>query len=90
MLSLRVQYGPGRYSAYGQKSVAARPDLAPPERGGGPRYMRSIEAVVTDLEWQRLRRRVGGHPNALFARCRAWAVLELLKLIARAGLFRST
>lgn len=46
--------------------------------------MRSIEAVVTDLEWQRLRRRVGGHPNALFARCRAWAVLELLKLITRA------
>jgi hypothetical protein len=51
--------------------------------------MQSIEAVVTDLEWQRLRRRVGGHPNALVARCRAWAVLNLLKLIARAGLFRS-
>jgi hypothetical protein len=44
----------------------------------------------TDLEWQRLRRRVGGPPNALFARCRAWAVLTLLKLIASAGLFRST
>jgi hypothetical protein len=44
--------------------------------------MRSIDAVVTDFEWQRLRRRVGGHPNALFARCRAWAVLNLLKLIA--------
>jgi hypothetical protein len=52
--------------------------------------MRSIEAVVTDLEWQRLRRRVGGRPNALFARSRAWAVLSLLKLIARAGFFRST
>jgi hypothetical protein len=51
--------------------------------------MRSIDAVVTDLEWQRLRRRVGGHPNALFPRCRAWVVLKLLKLIARAGLFRS-
>ena len=55
-----------------------------------PDTLRSIEAVVTDLEWQRLQRRVGGHPNALFARCRAWAVLELLKLIIRTGLFRST
>ena len=50
--------------------------------------MHSIEAVVADLEWQRLRRRVGKHPNHWLVSSGAWAVIRLLKLIVRAGLFR--
>ena len=48
--------------------------------------MHSIEAVVTDLEWQRLRRRVGKQQKQWLVRSSAWAVIRLLKLIIRAGL----
>ena len=50
--------------------------------------MHSIEAVVTDLEWQRLRRRVGRHPQQWLVSSSAWAVIRLLKLLARANAFR--
>jgi hypothetical protein len=49
--------------------------------------MHSIDAVVTDLEWQRLRRRVGRHPQQWWISSSAWAVIRLLKLIVRAGAF---
>jgi hypothetical protein len=45
--------------------------------------MHSIEAVVTDLEWQRLRRRVGRHPHQWLVSSSTWAAIRLLKLIAR-------
>jgi hypothetical protein len=45
--------------------------------------MQNIEAVVSDLEWQRLRRRVGRHRVDLFVNCGTWAVIGLLKYIAR-------
>ena len=51
--------------------------------------MHSIEAVVADLEWQRLRRRVGKHPNQWLLSSTVWAAIRLLKLIVRAGLFRT-
>ena len=54
----------------------------------GSMDMHSIEAVVTDLEWQRLRRRVGKQPNQWLVSSSTWAVIRLLKLIVRAGLFR--
>jgi hypothetical protein len=50
--------------------------------------MQNIEAVVSDLEWQRLRRRVGGHPLDLLVNCVTWAVIGLLKLVARNDLVR--
>jgi hypothetical protein len=50
--------------------------------------MHSIDAVVTDLEWQRLRQRVGRHPNHWLVSSGAWAVIRLLKLIVRAGFIR--
>jgi hypothetical protein len=56
--------------------------------GRGSMDMHSIEAVVTDLEWQRLRQRVGRHPNHWLVRPGAWAAIRLLKLIVRAGFFR--
>jgi len=51
--------------------------------------MHSIDAVVTDLEWQRLRRRVGRHPRHWLVSSSTWAAIRLLKLIARAGAFRT-
>ena len=51
--------------------------------------MHSIEAVVTDLEWQRLRRRVGRHPQKWLVSSSAWAAIRLLKLIVRASAVRS-
>jgi hypothetical protein len=46
--------------------------------------MRNLDAVVCDLEWRRLRRRVAGNPaEALLLNCGAWAVIALLKLVAR-------
>jgi hypothetical protein len=50
--------------------------------------MQNLEAVVSDLEWQRLRRRVGGHRIALFVNVRTWAVIGLLKLIVRSHIVR--
>jgi hypothetical protein len=51
--------------------------------------MQNLEAVVSDLEWQRLRRRVGGHRIALFVNVGTWAVIGLLKLIARTHIVRT-
>jgi hypothetical protein len=46
--------------------------------------MQNIEAVVRDLEWQRLRRRVAMNPaEALVLNCGAWAVIAFLKLFTR-------
>jgi hypothetical protein len=46
--------------------------------------MRSIDAVVSDLEWQRLRRRVAMNPaEALLLNCGTWAVIAFLKLVTR-------
>jgi hypothetical protein len=50
--------------------------------------MHSIEAVVTDLEWQRLRRRVGRHPHHWLVSSSVWAAICLLKLLIRSGAFR--
>jgi hypothetical protein len=53
-------------------------------RGRGETDMRSIDAVVSDLEWQRLRRRMVMHPaEALFLNCGTWAVIAVLKLVTR-------
>jgi len=46
--------------------------------------MRNLEVVVSDLEWQRLRRRVSGNAaEALFFNCGTWALIAVLKLVAR-------
>ena len=46
--------------------------------------MRTVDVMVSDLEWQRLRRRVAGNPaEALLFNCGAWALILALKLIAR-------
>jgi hypothetical protein len=56
--------------------------------GDGPRKviadMRNLDVVVSDLEWQRLRRRVAGNAaEALFFNCGTWALIAVLKLVAR-------
>ena len=46
--------------------------------------MRNLDVVLSDLEWQRLRRRVCGNPaEALFFNCWTWALIAVLKLVAR-------
>ena len=46
--------------------------------------MRTVDVVVSDLEWQRLRRRVAGNPaEALLFNCGTWALILVLKLVAR-------
>ena len=46
--------------------------------------MRNLDVVVSDLEWRRLRRRVGRNPaEALFFNCGTWALIAVLKLVAR-------
>jgi hypothetical protein len=46
--------------------------------------MRNLDVVVSDLEWQRLRRRVASNPaEALFFNCGTWALIAVLKLVAR-------
>ena len=46
--------------------------------------MRNLDLVVSDLEWQRLRRRVAGNAaEALFFNCGTWALIAVLKLVAR-------
>lgn len=46
--------------------------------------MRNLDVVVSDLEWQRLRRRVAGNAaEALFFNCGTWALIAVLKLVAR-------
>ena len=82
-----------RYSAYGQRSLKAdesprEPGTSRPKARGG-NNMQNLEAVVSDLEWQRLRRRVGGHRIALFVNVGTWAVIGLLKLIARTHIIRT-
>ena len=46
--------------------------------------MRNIEAVVSDMEYRRLRRRFAMNPaEALLLNCGTWAVIAVLKLVAR-------
>ncbi len=46
--------------------------------------MRNLEAVVSDLEWQRLRRRVAMNPaEAMLLNCGTWALITVLRLVAR-------
>lgn len=46
--------------------------------------MRNLDAVVCDLEWQRLRRRVALNPaGAMLLNCGTWAVIAFLKLVSR-------
>ena len=46
--------------------------------------MRTIDAVVSDLEWKRVRRRFNMNPaEALLLNCGTWAVIAVLKLVAR-------
>ena len=46
--------------------------------------MRNLDVVLSDLEWQRLRRRVARNPaQALILNCRTWALIAVLRLVAR-------
>lgn len=46
--------------------------------------MRNLDVVVSDLEWQRLRRRLASTPpEAMFFNCGTWALIAVLKLVAR-------
>ena len=46
--------------------------------------MRNLDLVLSDLEWQRLRRRVALHPaEALLLNCGTWVLIAMLKLAAR-------
>jgi hypothetical protein len=47
--------------------------------------MRDLEAVLSDLEWRRVRRKVAMHPAvALFWNCGTTALIVCLKLAAPA------
>jgi hypothetical protein len=47
--------------------------------------MRDLEAVLSDLEWRRVRRRVTMHPAvALFRNCGTVALILVLKLASPA------
>jgi hypothetical protein len=46
--------------------------------------MRNIEAVLSDLEYRRLRRRFVMHrAEAMVWNCGTWAVIAVLKFVAR-------
>ena len=46
--------------------------------------MRNLDAVVSDLEWHRLRRRIAMRlPGALLFNGATWAVIAFLKLVGR-------
>lgn len=46
--------------------------------------MRNIETVVSELEYRRLRRRFIMNPaEALLRNCGTWAVIAVLRLVAR-------
>jgi hypothetical protein len=46
--------------------------------------MRHIDAVVSDLEWKRLRRRFVMNPaEALLLNCGTWAVIAVLRFVGR-------
>ena len=46
--------------------------------------MQNFDAVVSDLEWQRLRRRIAMHPaEAMLLNCGTWALITMLRLVAR-------
>jgi hypothetical protein len=46
--------------------------------------MPNFDAVLCDLEWQCLRRRVALNPaEAMFLNCGTWAVIAVLKLVSR-------
>ncbi len=46
--------------------------------------MHGLDAVLSDLEWRRLRRRVARHPaEAMFLNCGTWALITVLRLVAR-------
>jgi hypothetical protein len=46
--------------------------------------MQNLDLVLSDLEWQRLRRRIAlSRPEALFLNCGTWALIAVLKLVAR-------
>jgi len=49
--------------------------------GGEEPLMRDLEAVLSDLEWRRVRRRVTMHPAiALFGNCGTSTLIFLLRL----------
>lgn len=51
---------------------------------GGEHDMRNIEAVLSDLEYRRLRRRFVMHPaEAMVLNCGTWAVIAVLRYVAR-------
>jgi hypothetical protein len=46
--------------------------------------MRNIDSVLSDLEYRRLRRRFAMHPaGAMVWNCGTWAVIAVLKFVAR-------
>jgi hypothetical protein len=53
--------------------------------GTKERIMRDLEAVLSDLEWRRVRRKVAMHPAvALFWNCGTTALIVCLKFAAPA------
>jgi len=51
---------------------------------GGELDMRNIDAVMSDLEYRRLRRRFVMHPaEAMVLNCGTWAVIAVLRFVAR-------
>ena len=51
---------------------------------GGELDMRNIDAVLSDLEYRRLRRRFAMHPaEAMVLNCGTWAVIAVLRFVAR-------
>ena len=50
---------------------------------GGELDMRNIEAVLSDLEYRRLRRRFAMHPaEAMVLNCGTWAIIAVLRFVA--------
>ncbi|HEY8536466.1 MAG TPA: hypothetical protein VIL25_08445 [Vicinamibacterales bacterium] len=46
--------------------------------------MHGLDALLSDLEWRRLRRRVSRHPaEAMFLNCWTWLRIMVLRSISR-------
>lgn len=65
----------------GERIARTSSQVTTPEKGID---MRNLDAMVCDLEWRRLRRRVARNPaKALVLNSATWVIIAFLKLVAR-------
>ena len=71
---------PGITRAGSRFAVEARRSQTPV---GGELDMRNIDAVLSDLEYRRLRRRFAMNPaEAMVLNCGTWAIIAVLRFVA--------